>query len=68
MLNNEERPFVPKGTSLSLLFKTRNKEKVKDWENYWYFVRVNTGWYGHCDSENNLGWIFGEFIKEDNKN
>jgi len=41
MLNNEERPFVPNETSLSFLFKTRNKEKVKDWENYWYFVRVN---------------------------
>lgn len=66
MLNNEERPFVPKETGLSLLFKTKNKEKIKDWENYWYFVRVNTGWYGRCDSENNLGWIFGEFVKEDN--
>lgn len=63
----EKKPYVLNKEKLILLFKTLEKQKVKKWENYWYYVYVDSGWYGRCDSENNLGWIFGEFVREDNK-
>ncbi|HMV41809.1 MAG TPA: hypothetical protein PK079_12900 [Leptospiraceae bacterium] len=59
-------PYVSKNTNLILLFKTNEKQKVKNWENYWYYVTVNGGWYSRCNSKDNQGWIFGEFIKEGN--
>lgn len=59
-----EKPFVPKDIELILLFRSKEKMKVKNWENYWYYAYVVTGWYGHCNSPSGEGWLYGEFIKE----
>lgn len=44
---------IPKNTSVKLYMRTIEKDKVKQWENYWYFV----------ETASTSGWVFGEFIK-----
>ncbi|MFB5651098.1 hypothetical protein ACE5IS_10665 [Leptospira wolffii] len=51
-----EKTFVPNRTPLVALAKTNSLDKIQDWSNYWYLVDLGN---------DNLGWMFGEFIKLD---
>ncbi|MCU0849326.1 MAG: hypothetical protein MUD12_15700 [Spirochaetes bacterium] len=46
--------FVPKGKKITIIARTKEKDKVEKWNNYWYLISVG---------ENNGVWIYGEFIK-----
>lgn len=48
-------PYVPKNTEIILQARTIEKEKIKNWENYWYYITVK--------KNNFSGWMFGEFIQ-----
>ena len=51
---------LPKGIKLTIHARTLNKQKVKNWENYWLLVSLDYNQYV---------WIFGEFVDfADNKN
>lgn len=52
---------LPKGMQLIVLARTKDKVRVGNWENYWYFVDPNIDWYSSCDSGE--GWVFGEFVE-----
>lgn len=47
-------PFVPAKTEITVYARTVDKEKVQNWENYWYYVKA--GGAGEA-------WMFGEFVK-----
>ncbi len=48
---------APKGSSVRVLARTLEKERVQQWTNYWYYVE-NTGQEGSP----RFGWMFGQFI------
>jgi len=50
------KPFVPAGTSVTVIARTENKEQVKNWNNCWYLVNVGF---------NREVWMFAEFVKLD---
>jgi hypothetical protein len=50
----EEKNFVPKNTEIIIIARSVNKEKVKNWNNYWYYIKVGM---------NDGVWAFAEFIK-----
>ena len=52
---------LPKGMQLIVLARTKEKARVGNWENYWYYVDPNIDWYSSCDAGE--GWVFGEFIE-----
>jgi hypothetical protein len=45
---------VPKDTQIKIIARTKNKDKVDKWTNYWYLINV-----GITDEV----WMYGEFIK-----
>jgi len=47
-------PFVPAGVEVIVVARSVHKEKVKNWENYWYLVTVNWG--------AQEVWMYGEFL------
>lgn len=49
------RPSVPEKTEVTVIARTREKEKAQNWTNYWYLVNV--------DEFNNEVWLFGEFVR-----
>lgn len=53
--------FIPEGTQLTLIARTTQKQKIKSWENYWYYVQPASDWYaGGCSPTE--GWVFAEFV------
>lgn len=46
-------PYVPKGTTVTVLARTVEKSQVNNWNNYWYLVDVD------CSQH---VWMFGEFV------
>ena len=57
----QERPFLPKGTTVTALWRTEQKSTIGGRAGYWFRVTVNV------DRElapNESGWIFGAFLKE----
>jgi len=48
---------LEKGKPLIVLARTKEKEKVSKWENYWYYVEFET------NIDYKRGWIFGELVK-----
>lgn len=50
----DEKPFVPEGTKVTVLARTVKKDRVKDRENYWYLVNV-----GYEEKV----WMYGEFVR-----
>ncbi len=51
-------PYVPSDTDVIIIARTVNREKVENWNNYWYYVNVGT----YVGVENGV-WLFGEFVK-----
>lgn len=49
-----EQKSVPKNTPVTIVARTMEKEKIKEWDNYWYYIQV-----GACDGV----WMYGEFLK-----
>ncbi len=49
------KPSVPEKTEVTVIARTREKETVQNWTNYWYLV--NVGFF------NPEVWMFGEFVK-----
>lgn len=62
----EFKQFLPKDTNVTILVRTEKKEKVQEWENYWYYIRyiddesVELGSYAEKTKE---AWAFSEFFK-----
>lgn len=54
----KDLPSVPKGKKISILARTKDKVKVQNWNNYWYYVEISEGW-GTIKN----GWMFAEFVK-----
>lgn len=58
---------LPKKAGVAVVARTGDKVKVANWENYWYFVQVDSY---ECSFEKTPAglpyqgaWVFGEFIK-----
>ena len=56
--------IIPKNTPIQLLGKTKEKVKIKNWENVWYFIQTLTS-AGNKNCKENTGWVFGEFVNEE---
>ena len=48
---------LPLGTPLKVIARTKNKERVGKWNNYWYYVEFET-YYDYMRA-----WVYGEFVK-----
>lgn len=59
----EHVSFLSDQTPIYLLFRTKEKFKVGKWENYWYYVYAEMGWYDRCNAPRNQGWVSGEFLR-----
>ncbi len=53
-LSGTQNDFVPKGTSVTVIARTTEKDKLDKYENYWYLVNVGT---------NYRVWMYAEFVK-----
>lgn len=53
---------LDKGSELTIYARTKDKDKVGKWNNYWYYVGMP---YDDGEGGNPVltGWVFGEFIK-----
>jgi hypothetical protein len=51
--------YCPADTKITVLARTENKEKINNWNNYWFYVELT----GASEYEVRYGWIFAEFIK-----
>ncbi len=70
--DGKDIPFLVKGTKVIVLYRTEEKQHVKEWYNYWYYVRLeqvddNILFYLTKDDGSNVhvdceAWCFGEFI------
>jgi hypothetical protein len=49
-------PYMPPGTELRVVARTKEKKQVEKWNNYWYLVNINF---------QEEVWVFGEFVKID---
>jgi hypothetical protein len=54
--NDPALPSVPDTTPVTIIARTREKNKVQNWNNYWYLVNV-----GMYTTE---VWMFGEIVKQ----
>lgn len=58
---------LPKNGGVSVVARTVDKVKVANWENYWYFVQVDSYECSFEKTGQSLpyrgAWVFGEFIK-----
>jgi len=54
----EELSYIKKDEELRVLARTTNKEKIDNWNNYWYYIEYT---YGYGDSL--TVWVYAEFIK-----
>lgn len=54
LFGGEEKPAVPAGTEIAVIARTKNKQTVDKWINYWYLVNVGA---------REKVWMFGEFVK-----
>lgn len=50
---------LDKGNALKIFARTKEKDIVGKWNNYWYYVQFDIG--KDC-SGNTMGWVFGEFV------
>ncbi|HOP64030.1 MAG TPA: hypothetical protein PK358_15695 [Spirochaetota bacterium] len=48
---------LPLNTSLTVLARTKKKDKVGKWNNYWYYVEFET-YFDYMRA-----WVYGEFVK-----
>lgn len=64
--------FLTSGHKIKILYRTENKEKIRNWNNYWYYILISDAAYGSIQYkgkrlENNIKnpfvWIYGEFIR-----
>jgi hypothetical protein len=65
--NMESEPvsYYPKGAKVHIVARTTKKEKVKSWNNYWYYVLLDDA---HTDfSDVRFAWVFGEFVRTTGK-
>lgn len=45
--------YIPKNTKLTVHARSFEKNKVKNWEDYWYYISTQNSF---------SGWVYGEFI------
>jgi len=61
-----KRSYIKKDLTVKVIAKTVSKFKVKKWNNYWYYISIDsltqTGPY-HSAYSKTYGWVFGEFLK-----
>jgi hypothetical protein len=50
--------YCPKDSIITVLARTENKEKIKNWNNYWFYVELTDA----SEYEKRYGWIYSEFI------
>ncbi len=62
-------PFLPKGSQLRLLARTRDKMTIENASNYWYYVAIQLSSYDEVRLNGRKlqppvrAWIFGKFAK-----
>jgi len=60
MPEGEPVKSIEKGKQLTVFARTKEKNKVGKWNNYWYYVMYNPD----CEDSGSItGWVFGEFVK-----
>jgi hypothetical protein len=52
-------PYYPKGYYVKIYARTEKKEKIGDWDNYWYYVELISD---TRDMETGWVWMYGEFV------
>ncbi len=58
-----KRSNLSKGTQIQVFARTREKDKVQKWSNYWYYIKVLSVHPEKAVSAELDGWVFGEFLK-----
>lgn len=71
------KEYLPKGFKVIIIARTIKKEKISEWENYWYFVKPYEGgiWRFKLEDESEwmdrmkrpdryYCWVYGQFIEE----
>ena len=56
-----ESETLVKDTFLHIIARTKEKVKVDNKENFWYYVKPELGWYSP-GCEQKFGWVFAEFV------
>ncbi len=59
--NSEPQTFLPAGMTITVLARTKDKQKVQKWNNYWYYVAYPS--YREGQKMQMYAWVFGEFLK-----
>lgn len=56
---------LDKGKILKIFARTKDKDTVGKWNNYWYYVRFDIADNSNndCYGDEGVGWVFGEFVK-----
>ncbi|PJZ75285.1 hypothetical protein [Leptospira neocaledonica] len=49
---------LQKDWNVVVIARTKEKEKIEKWENYWYYIAVYQSEFSQV-----YGWVFGQFIK-----
>lgn len=57
----KHQEYLHSNYPMNIIARTKNKEKVQKWENYWYYVALYEETMGYPASV--TGWVFGEFVK-----
>ena len=58
----KELAYMPKGVELMVIARTKDKETVESWFNYWYLVQVAVDFKAAFGYIHEWYWAFGEFI------
>ena len=63
------RSSIPEGVKISLIARTEKKQKIKKWNNYWYYIEYlnSEAFYGGgstygINSSFKNAWVYGEFV------
>ncbi|WP_125169483.1 hypothetical protein [Leptospira hartskeerlii] len=59
---DEKFTSLQKDWNIVVIARTKEREKIEKWENYWYFVAVYESEFSQV-----YGWVFGQFIKIEGK-
>jgi hypothetical protein len=51
--------YIPKDTTIEVYARTTKKDKVQEWNNYWYLWCI----YDDLQQKATYGWVYGEFLE-----
>ncbi|GBF52110.1 hypothetical protein LPTSP4_36480 [Leptospira ryugenii] len=64
-LQHTEIDFLPRSTVVHVLARTEDKIKIKNWNNYWYYVTVMYDMHDGESCQKDYGWIYAQFTELD---